>query len=266
MNEELFSQAEEVVYKESPLQDLSLYIFGKKEEGVKKPCLLFFYSSFWEAPAIGQFAPHATLLASLGMIAVVVEYRTSKGNVFYNPSDSMADACSAIRWVRLNADEIGIDPEKVVGAGGSGGASLAVCSAMIPNLDDPTEDVSVSSRPNGLVLFNPVLDFSKKSMVHKLFADPKVAKTLDPIRNIKPNAPPILIIHGGGDAMVPIRDSEVFTKRMQRKGNACDLLVYEGQGHSFYNFNVSMEMYDSTMSEVETFLLEQEILEGEKAL
>ncbi len=62
---------------------------------------------------------------------------------------------------------LGIDPGRIAGAGGSAGGHIAVTAAMIPGLNDATDDISLSARPDALVLFNPVFDNGLKGMVLK---------------------------------------------------------------------------------------------------
>jgi hypothetical protein len=48
---------------------------------------------------------------------------------------------------------------------------------------------------------------------------------------------------------------------MKKKKNACELVVYEGQGHGFFNFNVSFELYQGTLNVMDDFLVAQGFIE-----
>ncbi|WP_075089188.1 alpha/beta hydrolase [Verrucomicrobium spinosum] len=115
--------------------------------------IAFFFSSGWDNGQVSQFAPHCLYFASRGMTAMAFDYRVSAKHGS-TPVDSMADVRSAMRWLRLNAVELGINPGKIVGAGGSGGAHMIAAAAMVQGFDEPGEDASISCAPNALALFN----------------------------------------------------------------------------------------------------------------
>ena len=93
------------------------------------------------------------------MVAMAAEYRVysrHKARVV----DCVADAKSAIRWVRKNADRLGIDPDRIASGGGSAGGHLAAAVGTLEEFDEPDEDSSISSCPNAMLLFNPALDLT----------------------------------------------------------------------------------------------------------
>ena len=69
----------------------------------------------------------------------------------------VADAKSAIRYVRQNAARLGVDPNRLAAGGGSAGGHLAACTGVIQGFDEAGEDTSISSVPNALALFNPAV-------------------------------------------------------------------------------------------------------------
>lgn len=74
------------------------------------------------------------------------------------PRDQVADAKSAIRFLRASAAEVGIDPLRIAATGTSGGGDLALQSYINSDFEDPQDDQAVSPRPNALVLFCPAFD------------------------------------------------------------------------------------------------------------
>jgi acetyl esterase/lipase len=105
-----------------------------------------------------QFEPQASHLARRGMVAARADYRV-KSRHGVTPKECVEDAKSAVRWMRAKASVLGVDPDRIVAAGGSAGGHLAACAAFAPGLEANEEDARISSKPNALVLFNPVLRF-----------------------------------------------------------------------------------------------------------
>ena len=68
------------------------------------------------------------------------------------PDTCLKDAVSAMRWVRKNATMLGIDPERIVSSGGSAGGYLAAAVATIDDFHSEGDDLSVSPKPNAMVL------------------------------------------------------------------------------------------------------------------
>jgi acetyl esterase/lipase len=87
------------------------------------------------------------------MVAILADYRVASRHGVKIP-ECVRDAKSAIRWVRMNAERIGVDPNRIATAGGSAGGHLAASTALLPGFEEEKEDLRTSSRPNALVLFN----------------------------------------------------------------------------------------------------------------
>src|SRR5205823_3485066 len=119
----------------------------KKED--KRPVIVFFFGGGWTQGKVEQFEPQAAYLAGRGLVAARADYRVNSRHGV-TPDACVEDAKSAVRWLRLNAAMLGIDPERVVAAGGSAGGHIAACTTC-PGLDAEDEDAKVSSRPNALV-------------------------------------------------------------------------------------------------------------------
>lgn len=74
------------------------------------------------------------------------------------PCDQVADTKSAIRYLRANASKLGIDPNKIVATGTSGGGDLALQSHLNRSFQYADDDLAVSPSPDALVLYCPAFD------------------------------------------------------------------------------------------------------------
>lgn len=268
-NKELLKTAREEVYKTVNGLELSAYLWmpePDKEPPYPKSVIAFFFSSGWDNGQVSQFAPHCVYFAARGMLAVAFDYRVSTKHQT-SPVEAMADARSAMRWLRLNALELGINPGKIIGAGGSGGAHIITSAAMLnSDFDEAGEEATTPCSPNALVLFNPVVDTSKKGFGFDRFPTPDLAKKANLTAAIGPNLPPSILFHGTQDRVVPYDASAYFAKRMRKKKNRCELHTYEGLGHGFFNFNVSFEVYQSTLNALDAFLVEEGFIEHDPSV
>lgn len=264
-NRELLKTARAEVYKVANGITLNAYIWEPEPEktpAYPKSVAAFFFSSVWDSGQVSQFAPHCIYLASRGMTAVAFDYRVSSRHGS-TPLDAMADARSAMRWLRLNAAGLGINPGKIVGSGGSGGAYIITAAAMLKGPDEPGEDASIPCAPNSLVLFNPVLDTSPKGFGHERFPTPDQAKKASLFNAIDRGLPPMLVFHGTADRVLPYDKSELFVKKVKKKKNDATFVAYEGQGHGFFNLNVSFDLYQSTLMAMDDFLIAQGYIEND---
>jgi acetyl esterase/lipase len=234
------------VYKTAGSNQLRLHVFPTKSPG-PNAAILFFFGGGWMQGDVAQFAPQAKHLAQRGMVAVLVDYRVLNRHGT-TPFDAIADAKSAMRWVRSHARELHVDPNRIVAAGGSSGGHLALSTAVFDAFDEAGEDTTTSAKPNALVLFNPAVDTSRV----RLFGDR--ARDGSPIHHVRAGLPPTLILHGKADETVPYADVDRLCSESKALGNQCRLVGYEGATHGFFNPGRGEKWYRETLLEVDRFL------------
>ncbi|MDO6597948.1 sialate O-acetylesterase [Oceanihabitans sp. 2_MG-2023] len=224
-----------VVYKTVGNTALSLHIFNPKGHQKKDqvPVIVFFYGGGWSGGTPRQFYEQSRYFAQKGMVAIAAEYRVNKIHGT-TPFDAVTDAKSVIRWVREQAKTLGVNPNKIVASGASAGGHLALCIDVIEGYEDVREEVSVSSKPNALILYNPVLDTTEKGYGMDKVGEKKKTD-ISPNHHIKKGVVPTLIFHGKADKIVPYENAERFYELMKESGNDCQLESYEGKGHGFFN-------------------------------
>lgn len=74
------------------------------------------------------------------------------------PRHQVEDTKSAIRFLRANAAAFGIDSEKIVATGTSGGGDLSLQSSINRSFEDANDDLSISPHPDALILYCPAFD------------------------------------------------------------------------------------------------------------
>ncbi len=258
-NRVLLEGAERFTYKTVDGTSLHAYVYAESARSARqpRPVALFFFSGSWDGGLISQFAPHALHLAQRGAVGILFDYRVSSRHQT-TPLEAMADARSAVRWVRANAEVLSIDPSKVIGIGGSGGAHIICAAAMLNGFDDQADDLSISCKPDALILFSPILDTTRKGMALEKFPDKKTAKQASPLHHVRGKLPPMLLFHGTNDRVAPHATSKAFVRKMRWrwKKEKCRLSTFDREGHGFFNFNVDARLYELTLTEMDHFLVE----------
>ena len=255
------------VYKTIDDIELKAWIFNPPNHDVenKSPAIVFFFGGGWMRGHPIQFARHAEYLAARGMVAILVDYRVFDRHGV-KAHICVADAKSSIRWMRKNADRLGIDVNRIVASGGSAGGHLAASTATLPGLDDPMDDLSISAVPNALALFNPVVVLSQVEGVDGLTSEflqnieermGVPLQSISPYHHIEKGTVPTIIFHGTADNVVTFESVKLYDKAMDSFGNHSVLIGYEGEGHGFFNVRKKNNgPYIDTMNKLDAFLVE----------
>ncbi|MGE4490120.1 MAG: alpha/beta hydrolase, partial [Kiritimatiellales bacterium] len=223
-----------VPYKKVGDVELTLHIFNPPghKQGDKTPAIVFFFGGGWKGGAPSAFYKQSSYLASRGMVAICADYRTAKRHGT-TPQECVKDGKSAMRWVRSHAKELGIDPDMLAAGGGSAGGHVADATALVDKFNEAGEDTSVSCRPDALVLFNPVFDNGPNGYGYDRVKG--YWKDFSPMEHISKDAPPTLVQLGTKDSLIPVATAEKYKALMEKAGVRCDLVLYEGQPHGFFN-------------------------------
>jgi acetyl esterase/lipase len=254
-------------YKEVESRKLSLYVTKPAawQPTDTRPAIVFFHGGGWTGGKPGQFTEHSKYLASRGMVAVQVQYRLLDGKKRLPPETCVADAKSAMRWVRSHATELGVDPERIASAGGSAGGHLAAFVGMVDGGDDPADDQNVSAKSNAMVLFNPVFDNGPDGWGHARVGERY--KEFSPAHNISADDPPAIVFLGSADKLIPVSTAEKFQQQMKRAGVDCEVMIFPDMPHGFFNHGrYENKPYEQTVVAMDRFLTSLGWLEGKPTI
>jgi acetyl esterase len=253
------------VYKRVGERELRLHIVRPPgwQASDRRPAIVFYHGGGWVQGAPDQFNDHSAYFASRGLVCLQVEYRLAARGGSGGPVECIQDARTAMRWVRSHARELGIDPRRLAAGGGSAGGHLAAQVGMMSTFDDPQDDPAVSPRADALLLFNPVLDNGPGGFGAKAIGDRY--REFSPAHNVSPDDPPAIVFLGSEDKLIPVATMEKFRDAMRAAGVRCDLHVYPGQGHGFFNAKNARHYY-LTVREADKFLASLGWLKGPPTL
>ncbi len=221
----------------------------------KVPLAIYIHGGAWttgdkaEGVSSGIKSAEANLFYQLGFAVAAINYRLCPKYIF--PAQ-IEDCKLAVRYFRANADKLGIDPDKIGIWGGSAGGHLVALlgtSDKSAGLDGPGLE-NISSKVQAVVDYFGPTDFpelmknntNKNNPGIKTLEDffgcnpydcPETAEKASPVTYVSSDDPPILMIHGNKDVVVPYSQSTVFAKKLVAVGNPCALIKVKNAGHGF---------------------------------
>lgn len=188
----------------------------------------------------GEGVKTAKEFAKNGIAAFVLKYRLPSDSTMIDKKiGPLQDAQQAIKVVRENASQWGIDINKVGIMGFSAGGHLA--STVATHFENPViENIKISVRPDFQILVYPVISM-QDNLTHSdsrtnLLGKSPVKETIDLFSNelqVKENTPPAYITHAGDDKLVDVDNSIEYYEKLRHKNVAAELHVYPKGGHGF---------------------------------
>jgi acetyl esterase/lipase len=225
-------------------RDLHADIAYPKAQGGPLPAVIFIHGGGWLAGSHHQ-AP-IQMLARAGFFAASVEYRLS-GEAKW-PAQ-IEDCKLGVRWLRANAAQYNVDPNRIGVWGESAGGHLVAC---LGTMGDEKEDEGdggwpgVSSAVQAVVDYFGPTDFIDPgnytpvaiAMTEQLFGvpheqNPELWRSGSPLAFVKAGDPPMLIIHGDSDGLVPLAQSTVFDAALTKAGVPHQLVIVKNGNHGF---------------------------------
>ena len=177
--------------------------------------------------------------ARTGYAVASIDYRTAP--VWPFPA-AVEDIRAAVRFLRANSEQYGLDRNRFVTMGESAGGYLACMAALAGREYDVGEHLDQSPEVQAVVDFYGKIDFSKEgkdavcnALVNRTFLDgrndPAFLASIACKNLVNENTCPMLIFHGSEDPLVPLAESEELYQALTEKGVRSDFYVLEGAGH-----------------------------------
>ncbi len=153
---------------------------------------------------------------------------------------AVEDAQRAVRFVRHNAAQYGVDPDQLGGWGHSSGGHLIAMLAVMDGDGDPDDPDPVNQASAKLQVVVALAGFFKFGRVRAegraasflgTLGDTAISREASPITYVTPDDPPMLLIHGDDDQVVPFTQSQVMLAALEAKGVEARLIPIPGGGH-----------------------------------
>jgi len=233
------------------------------DTGARRPGVLLIHGGAWLFGTRHQLGWYGRHFARQGYVAASINYRMMPKYPF--PS-CLHDCKAAVRWMRLHADEYGLDPERIAVLGNSAGGHLSAMLATTAPEDglEGADNPGASSRVQAAIVLYGVADLSyyrsPKGYVRFAGITPKFMERFvgtpqgeghDPYDAASPatyagrRTCPTLFVHGTKDNWVPYAQSVAFCQRLRRLGVPTRLIAVR-HGHAFdlFHLNARRHLFD----------------------
>ncbi len=245
-----YSLTQNVVYDDSTGEKLDIYTPAGASNA---PVVVFFFGGRWSSGDKQDYKFVGQALAARGLVAVIPDYRLYP-QVHY--IELLDDSAHAVAWVHNHIGGYGGNGGRVVVMGHSSGAYNAAMLAL-----DPQYMVRAGGNRSwirgmiglaGPYDFLPITDPDLRD----LFGPPETFDNTQPIFHVDGNNPPLLLIHGGKDETVDIKNTNNLFDRVKRAGGAAEKVIYPDLTHSRVLDVLGVRLQDSAdvMNKIDVFV------------
>ncbi|MGH8996669.1 MAG: alpha/beta hydrolase fold domain-containing protein [Acidimicrobiales bacterium] len=232
---------DDVVFGTGGGRDLRCDVFTPPGGETDRPAVLLVHGGGWRSGDKSQLRGYGILLGRAGYLCVATEYRL----VGESPWPAQVhDVKAAIRWMRANAKELGIDPTRVALEGNSAGAHLVLFAAGTPNAaeyEGEGGNPGVDTTVGAVIAVYPPTRFYLGARQHggvpiEALSDTPNAQLADdasPVNLARPEFPPTMLVHGTADTTVPVSASFLMYESLSKHKVPTELHIYADQPHAF---------------------------------
>jgi acetyl esterase/lipase len=217
----------------------------KPKTGANGAAILYMVSGGW----VSRWAPpresadRFQFLLGKGFTVVIVRHGSSPR---YHVPDAVSDVRRAVRFVRYNAKQWGVDPNRLGVHGGSAGGHLSLVLGMASDAGDASAEepfMRESDRVASVVAYYPPVDLrtmargavpaTEGQRFPALNFEKEKAADISPILFVTPDDPPTLLIHGDADTTVNISHSQRMFQALHENTIRSNFITLPGAGHGF---------------------------------
>jgi len=247
-----------LIYAEVDGKTLRLDFYQSQAAKQPTPVVLVIHGGSWRSGDSQQLAPLNSYLAARGYAVAAINYRLAPTWRFPAARD---DIIAAFTFLKTRADSLHLDPERFVLLGRSAGGELALLVAYtqhdpairgVISFYGPT-DLHWSYANPGSPLVIDTHDILHAYLGGSPVQVPANYDAASPIQFVEVSTPPTLLIHGGRDELVSVRQSERLAERLAQARVPHFLLRLPWATHAG-DFNFSGPMGQISTYVVERFL------------
>jgi len=224
--------------------ELKMDIYRPQRSAAPTPALLYVHGGGWTGgdKRSGEGIRDIPKLLARGYLVAAVNYRLAPR---YKFPAMIEDVKCAVRFLRANAEQFSINPEKIGAWGGSAGGHLV---ALLGTADatagwDVGQYLEQSSRVQAVVdMYGPtdltvLFEGANPRLMEQVFGtsdrNSETLQKASPVNWVSSDDPPFLILHGERDPLVPISQSQIFYEKLRAAGVPATFVIVKNAGHGF---------------------------------
>lgn len=245
------TSATDIVYATHPTGPVHLDLHRPAGKG-RAPVLVFLHGGGWARGERPKSWTGFRRFVEAGYAVVSVQYRLS--GTAKAPA-AVQDARCAMAWVAREANRYRLDPRRVVVMGSSAGAHLALLAGMMGDKSDiDLPACGPVPRAAAIVDFYAPSDLRPESI--GAWHSPSItrwigegpgaaalAARMSPLTLVRKGQPPVFIVHGDADDVVPIQSSKLLKEALDRAGVPSEFHIVPGGGHGQFEDDVQARLH-----------------------
>lgn len=247
--------------------DPELWYYQSKKGGDAKPAVIIAPGGGYAGISMdNEGFEVAEQFDSLGVSAFILKYRLPSDKIMKDKTiGPLQDAQKAIQYVRENAPQYNVDPDKIGIIGFSAGGHLAASAATHFDEDFIQNPENTNLRPDFSILVYPVVTMgkyahggSKENLLGERPASDDIGFfSLE--KQVTEDTPPIFMVQANNDSVVPVKNTLHYIEALDDKGIANEAHIYPTGGHGFGLHNDTVD--DDWFKRLANWLKTQGILD-----
>ena len=231
------------------------------------PTVIYYHGGGWMSGNRTDAVRYMLPWIVRGWNVIDVEYRLS--GTALAPA-AVEDARCALRWVYRNAKQFRLDTDRIIVTGDSAGGHLALMTGMLrdshgfdnecpinPSIDEKPLKVAAIVDWYGPTDLNELIEGPKQSFYAVAWFGSEIdreaqARRVSPLNYIRPGLPPVFIVHGNEDPIVPYTESVRLHEGLDRAHVPNQLYTVQGGKHGQFGVENNIAIYRAMWNFLET--------------
>jgi len=238
---------EGVTYVERGKTPLKMDIVAPVGMEGPRPAVILVHGGAWTFGSRQWMRPSADFIAGMGFVGATIDYRLTPSGAKFQ--DQVRDCLAAVKFLRKNAAEYGVNPDRIAIGGDSAGGHLALLAGLTKDVSVYEEDscpgvssdvcaiIDIYGPTNMMALYHEAPWVLRPDMERFIGGTPASApeqwKQASPLTHVRADAPPVLILHGDGDAIVNYTQAVELEQAIRKAGGTCRLIRIRGGTHGW---------------------------------